>query len=85
MCFDIYIYIHLFITTFFLLIHSFIYLFIDIFIHIYFDIYLFFVGTLIENLRLANETIVTLHANYIKGNSNKANKYINEYVNKLIN
>ena len=27
-----------------------------------------------ENLLLANETIVTLHANYIKGNSNKANK-----------
>ena len=58
----------------FLLIHSFIYIFIDIFIHIYFDIYVFFIGTLMENLRLANETIVTLHANYIKGNSNKANK-----------
>ena len=31
-----------------------------------------------ENLRLANETIVTLHANYIKGNSNKANKCMNK-------
>ena len=31
-----------------------------------------------ENLHIYNETIVTLHANYIKGNANKAKK-MSEY------